>query len=465
MSKEENFKKKLQDLVDSKEFAFHENYWDEARAVIDSERSKNKRRIVFYLISAGILLSGLTGLFLLKPSEKSFTQYVSSADQSVSKHSEIVKPVTHNSEINKKKSSPKKNYQSASLQKSSNAVISKQTENEASNQNAQTSEFTNRTKQIQKEEKSKNPDEQSNTTNAGSGVQHTGIIEPTNLIQQETVLVQPVLNLPKKDSITEPEVSTSFSQTMVQSDAMLAVTSKVQTESILPATETIRKTDSSQSAAEPIPVVLPESLKNMIVSVEAGFNYLYGWKGAMGTEARGFNPVFGLNYHKSLFHFYGYSIGLHFTSVGHLKNFSDTSKVTRYKFGEESDVTVISPRTFYYLDIPLYLNWKFSTHQSIGAGLNFSYLLNVNSKVETYQESISISGNKSQMERGYTEGVSKQNLQFGFYYRRQLFKNLYLQPALLIGLKDLKDNAFFNSDTKERSSGIKITLLYSLMNE
>ena len=161
---------------------------------------------------------------------------------------------------------------------------------------------------------------------------------------------------------------------------------------------------------------------------------------------------------------FDYSLGLHFTSIAHLGAFSDTSKITSYKFGEESQVTVISPQTFYYLNFPLRFSWNFSRKQCLGSSFELGYLLNVNSTVETYEAAFTDSEKQSSKELGYTEGVAPYNFQMGFFYRRELFKNLYIQPEVFFGLVDLKDDAFFNSNVKERSSGLKLTLLYSIKN-
>lgn len=56
MNNEENLKKSLQQLVESKEFPFDEAEWNKAAAIIDAGKEGKRRRALYWFAAASLLL-------------------------------------------------------------------------------------------------------------------------------------------------------------------------------------------------------------------------------------------------------------------------------------------------------------------------------------------------------------------------------------------------------------------------
>ena len=67
MSKEEKFKKKLQQLLDEQQFAFAESDWEAAKKVLDDKRRK-RRFLPLWFTLTGLVI--FTGTMLLWPEAK-----------------------------------------------------------------------------------------------------------------------------------------------------------------------------------------------------------------------------------------------------------------------------------------------------------------------------------------------------------------------------------------------------------
>ncbi len=460
MSKEEKFKKMLQRLLEEQTFAFEESDWEAAKKVIENKRRK-RRLLPLWFVLSGVVI--FTGALMLWPETKPMIivnhQSSEQAVTAPATKAEAVSEVTKS--INAEPTAPA--LSQSKLAEVSNNVTSapeKQRPKPVSASALTEVSSAPNVVAVQKEET-------------------VALAEPTQTNTEAEAPVVPVL--PDVSANQSPiENNKGLTSTQEKAGEVLATSvplTALETSSNVPleeaktssneavaATSVLPKDSSELTPASGSALSLPEVRKNMLWSIEAGFHVLYGWKTPTGTEGRGFNPVLGINYHKAINERFDYSLGLHFTSIAHLGAFSDTSKITSYKFGEESQVTVISPQTFYYLNFPLRFSWNFSRKQCLGSSFELGYLLNVNSTVETYEAAFNVGEKQSSKELGYTEGVAPYNFQMGFFYRRELFKNLYIQPEVFFGLVDLKDDAFFNSNVKERSSGLKLTLLYSIKN-
>ncbi|MES2679683.1 MAG: hypothetical protein V4635_07355 [Bacteroidota bacterium] len=233
-------------------------------------------------------------------------------------------------------------------------------------------------------------------------------------------------------------------------------------------TETVVSAPLADSTLAPIVVnkdSLPKELPSKnLVFFEAGADYLLGWKNNDKTEARGFNPVIGIGYQNAFTDKLALSAGVRYQSLSNFSGTSHTSAVTALKFGEESDVTVISPLRAHYLAVPLKLNYLINSKNSIGFGYTIAYLLDVESKVETYIKSKDYHGDHTvSKSMGYKTGFNSIDGQIAFCYRRQLYRRLHLNCELFYGLNDIKKDKVYNSPVFERSRGLKMTLTYNLI--
>lgn len=194
---------------------------------------------------------------------------------------------------------------------------------------------------------------------------------------------------------------------------------------------------------------------------EAGAAWLYGWKGPAHRDARGLSPVVGIHYMNRLNKRCAASFGIQYLQVSNLSNSSKTSRVSSYVYGEQSTVTVITPSTAYYLLAPLRFHYYVGRRNSFGAGINLSYLLNVDANVTSYDEKPGITDNyKTVKLGGYTEGFSWFDSQLAIFYAGKITKSFGLQIEFFAGLVDVKQDEFFDFKNKEKNSGIKLSLIY-----
>ncbi len=202
---------------------------------------------------------------------------------------------------------------------------------------------------------------------------------------------------------------------------------------------------------------------NNVLFLEAGAIFNGGWKNANIKEAQSISPVFGLFFSGKLISKLNFSFGLQYNNINGLDYSSKTSKITRYGIGKYNKVTVITPYKLHFMTIPVKLNYALNNKNVIGLGYNVAYLLNVDSKVETYTQRLTnVEDYTAYKTAGYTEGFELFNSQIVIFYRRNLYKEIWLNAEFAYGLTDLKDNTFFNANVFERNTGLKLSLVYSI---
>jgi hypothetical protein len=204
---------------------------------------------------------------------------------------------------------------------------------------------------------------------------------------------------------------------------------------------------------------IPQKAVTNVLALEVGSTYLLGWKNANETEANGFNPVLGLRYSTTITSKIGLSVGIQFTTVKNITATSHTSAITRIKFGEESDVTVISAREMYYLVAPLKLTYSIDSKNIISIGYNAAYLLDVKSTVKTYTQRPDYQSDPVvSTSMGYSTGFNAFDGQIAVGYRRRIYNELFINGEMFYGIKDIKDNVSYGSSEFERNYGFKLTL-------
>jgi hypothetical protein len=209
------------------------------------------------------------------------------------------------------------------------------------------------------------------------------------------------------------------------------------------------------------PVIVPEATSFLFFDL--GGTYQLGYADGGNREANDFNPSFGLSLMNTVRRQWDFKLGIQYQSVRSLSFSKHVSKVTRYGLGEDNQVTVITPSTLHYVYMPVGISYRLSDKNVFSAQYRLGYLLNVSSKVETYNEHFNYTDNyKTYRTAGYTEGFALFDSQIDLGYRRQISKDLWLNADIYVGLTDIKNNTFFGSQVFERNSGIKISLMYQL---
>lgn len=197
--------------------------------------------------------------------------------------------------------------------------------------------------------------------------------------------------------------------------------------------------------------------------VEAGAYYNLGWKYKGATEGIGTNPYLGVSYLTTVGEKLGFSFGLCYTSLSRLKWNTKEIKSSKIVYGLENEVTLVTPLTLNYFVAPFRLIYNISPKQAVMIGYNQAYLLDVQSKVETYSEKMNVRTNGTGYRTGgYVEGFKTFNSQITAGYKCCLYKNLWASGEMFYGLTDLRDNVFFGIKNKETMTGFKMSLTYNL---
>ncbi|MDP1803240.1 MAG: hypothetical protein Q8L81_17895 [Bacteroidota bacterium] len=449
MNSEKDFKDALKGKLNEKQFQFDEANWEQASAMLDATREEKKKRPLFYFILSGILLFlSVIGFYILKPTESI------SEKEIVSKNAEIKTKETQNSKQEAKK-------QETDLLLTENTSIAK-TKNKTENTATEKVEriFTDNEKIV------KTTEINSKSVNRGSKTRKKKDITPKN-----DAGVSVTTTTDKDETPITKNIQEEIKATPVKVEETTANPAEVKPEIVVPTLElTNNNTDSVKTIAAIAQTPKEDSLPKPFIkepihfiSFETGTNYLFGWNNPGKKDANGFNPVVGLNYSNALTKKVTISFGIHYTMVRNLSYSSHTVTTTRYNFGEESDVMIFTPTTMHYLVAPIRASYAIDTKNVFGIGCNVGYLFNLNSNVELYSQKANQKGNATVLKTsGYTQGFKSIDTQLSLFYRRNLTKDLWLHTEFMYGIADIKDNAFFNSNVKEKNVGLKLTLLYNL---
>jgi hypothetical protein len=202
------------------------------------------------------------------------------------------------------------------------------------------------------------------------------------------------------------------------------------------------------------------------IRLELGGTLLAGWSDANGRDGRGINPLAGIVYNLPIGKEIKIGLGLQYTMVSHLKYSEYTATVTRLDLGRNTKATVFTPTRIHYAMLPFKVHFKLDDKQSAGIGCNLAVVLTVDDKVKEYQEtSVGVYDVKNYKVKGYNEGFTSWDSQITFFYQRKFAPHLWLNAELMYGLTDVKNGVVFKSFNKERNSGLKISVLYSLFSK
>lgn len=470
MYNEEQFKHKLQGKLSEKVFHFDEREWEKAAAIIDQNKQGGKYRFIYYLSGVLLLTFAYMGFNLYSTEKttnvitqkriqnkeiKNTPQLLSNNPPSANNNSDKPKQLIQTEPAKVESNKTAKRFEEKNKNENSDSHVTRSfaslvtlttaasvdQNHSVPNDNADAENFSDKNQIVSA------PLNNQNTISAASSDETKQILSPG--IATETNQVSTLLS--SKTNNSESENGAPAIQPL-KDTAQLNV-SNSETLSTLPDA----KKDSTMNLA------LNKKAITNYLNFEAGFSYMLGWKNNDGKDADGFNAVVGVNYLSNVHSNYWFGLGIQYNRVGHLESSTKTSKITRYKLGEESQVTSITPNSLHYISAPFKLHYNLNDKNSLGINYTINYLLNVECTVEEYTENILGQSNySSYTASGYTKGFQLFTSQIGFCYRRQVYKELWLNADFIFGLNDIKENSFFGTNTVERNSGLKLTLTYNL---
>jgi len=486
-TEQEDFDDLLKSKLDENEFAFNEANWDKAETLIIQAEKKRKRRIIGFIFFIGMLLGVCVMIPFIGGKSDADRKDLSSGKKQIKTENKVKSEIelenrSENSnkatKISVNENSAKENKQPASLLSNptnlnSNKEIdlkkeketskdSYPSEKQATNVTGTILTETKKSKVVEKK-KQQDRDEGDKNNNTQSIIKENQEAKITainnNKKEVEIVKTEEVKNttpIKNEKSNVVASISDSIKSSIIPN-------SSVKKDSTILAKDSIVKT--KIDSVKPIVKDSPEIFKKTTVfSIDAGANYAFGWTNNTTKEAIGFNAVFGISVSHQFAKKWSISIGMQYNSLAHLSYSNFTSNNLQYDLGYNQTKTIITPTMLYYLAVPIKLQYLFNEKNSVSFGVNTLYLLNTNSKIETYTESTfgapvySVSTKK-----GYMDGFSTWDLQPALAYRRRIVKCLSVNAEVYYGLMDLKNNAVFGLIKSEHNSGFKLTLSYNFL--
>lgn len=497
MNSEEKFKKQLEDKLRSKEFSFDDANWHSMREMIDESRNKKKRRVLVLLfLLVGILASISFYLFTYseapaqlainhptakKPSFKKQMQVSDNSTTTVQaiKDAEVagIKENTKNSstrvteETPLKRTSPELQSEREAVKKSNTAQPKQAVEKTKQEKHAHPIMASNKKTPPMAIVAGQTQVSKTKDANAAPEINKTPDLAPQAEVAKAKNPAQE--SAPSPASLETHNHDDKGNKKDVEQNPAVAVEEKTSasdpqgTDSLLTTTVAAALEEKKDSAIIPTvaKILHPDSpaYAKHILWLEAGTNYMAGWKVNDKRDGNGLNFVAGINYLHFVTRKVGVSAGIHYTSVRNLSAFSHTSTVTKYGFGEKTEVTVITPEKIHYLQLPLKIQVRINDKNFFGAGYTLGYLLTVNSKTEKRTDGFNYAtATTTGKTRGYTEGFSAYDSQLSLFYRRMIYKKLFINAEMMLGLTDTRKNSFFVSNTAERNMGLKLTLMYNI---
>ena len=205
-------------------------------------------------------------------------------------------------------------------------------------------------------------------------------------------------------------------------------------------------------------------VKANILSLYAGINYALGWNNSSGKEASGITPLAGIDYAHWFSKKVAVSAGVGYAELSNLnKTYSSTT--TRYDFGANATVSTLTPKSLYYLSIPVKFQYNFSNKFSSRFGLDYMWLMNTSSTLTTYQQNYfgQETGNTSQTKLGYTQGFSNYDVQFALSGTYMITDRFGLSLEYYYGMVYVENNSFPGINQYERNSGFRFFISYQFM--
>jgi hypothetical protein len=467
MSQLDKLQQSLRDHYDTQPHTFSEADWQEALALREPKR--RRRYLGLWVVTGLLLLTGVTA-----------TLFMTKEESTIDRQQVLATRDPHLPAPDGKKP------ESSFLQAGSEPSEARPVSIESSNQPKVSDQTTNEVVRASIKLPSKSPatenslpgkNEGTDTAPSGTGLQadaghksgSTGAIVLSNSGVSDnptggTITANPAapvnLSPGNKEEETMPTDSADHPRTSDRADLGTVTAAQQTATEVLPAWPADE--DSAKATAEswPEPVTFFAATEEGLY-FDAGATWLKGWSGPQGYNGRGLSPVGGFGYLKRIDRQCAFGFGLSYLRVPRLAARGKTSRISSYTFGEESKVTVITPLTAHYLQVPLRFHYRISSVHQMGGGIIFSLLQDVVATVTTYDERPGSRTNYSTAKLGrYRDGFLLYDSQLSVFYGARIFRGIVLQAEFFLGLPDVKDNTFFGVEQAERNSGASLRVIY-----
>lgn len=417
-----NEKEPFEDIIASKfteaEFPFDEGNWDNAEEMLDSYRTKQKRRRIGFVFFSGIAL----GVLIMLP----FMQ-INKTDNVIAEVADTPSDNTNSEGLNTVVQH--QSGQSDMENVVENAATPVTTATETNNEQG----VTNGESQSSDTKKLIGPNFRNTVKQRIRNAKQTGITSSSTAVVPSTTSSEALENIP-----TEEEKLTVWDK--IKNTIVL-------TQDTL---ETIALLDAPEKPLPPPISMLPWNF-----SAVAGANYVNSFS---------CNPIQGIEISKAIKPYLEVGTGAYYTYLsirsGGVKTITTH---TEYGFGYKADVTEIKTNKLHYIVIPVFAKCNVDDKNSFIIGANMFTLLTSSNSVTSYRESYGQKqGAVSKKTSGYSSGINTYDVGLLVGYKRHLFWNIGASVYFNYGLMDIKKNKYYNETKFERNISGQFMLTYKL---
>lgn len=485
----DNFDDLVKKKLDGMDFSFNEANWQKASEMIDASRPTKKPFGGKFFIASSILIVGVLAVG---------TAYYFTSSLDVTKEN-LAQNINKTSVISQKTNSTDENYSTKSIANNSkNNSVSENT-NETTN-TSQTQETNSNLSITSAENKSgnnasvqNNSRNKNNLTAAVKNIKQQsakGINNQVSKTSNNTAIpVGAIENAKDKTSNTNTGNSLNNSSNINNSNVLNSSNTTVESNNVL-ATNSIETKTSDSTQADNKSILKPEEenttakvdtasnikkdndyvkIKHHVLNVEAGVVNSFGWKVNGIRNGNNLSPLVGVNYIYNINTKSSILVGAQYNSISNLTESHVSFSVTSYNFGLNNDVTTYKLTNLQYLVIPVKYMYHIDENNTIGAGVNASYLVNIRNKIESNKSLESnVQETATNVDNGYGyEQVNRFNVQLAISYSRKISKkigvNVEINRTMMNVIKDY--NYFGSSNNGSKPISLKFGLTYNLINK
>lgn len=419
-----NEKEPFEDIIASKfseaEFPFDEGNWDNAEEMIDSYRTKQKRRRIGFVFSSGIAL----GVLIMLP-------FVMNVNKTNNELAQVTNTITENTD-------PK--------------VLNPEVQQLAGRSDADNAVATNDT-QIPSTPETSNEQASVNNTPLSSDNGVASVSNVRQVVKQEISRAKQTGRTLSSTTIVPAETSNVPLENTGSKEEKLSVWDKIKMDMILTrdSIPEIVLVDAPEKPITPSIAMLPWNF-----SIAGGGNYVNGFS---------FNPIQGIEISKAIKPYLEIGTGAYYTYLSiHSGGVKTITTHTEYGFGYKADVTEIKTNKLHYVVIPVFAKVNnVDGKNSFIIGANMFALFTASNSVSTYKESYGEKqGTVSKKTTGYSNGINTYDIGLLVGYKRHLFWNIGAAVYFNYGLMDIKKNEYYNSTKFERNISGQFMLTYKL---
>lgn len=476
----DNFDDLVKKKLDGMDFSFNEANWAKASEMINASRPAKKPFGGKFFLIPSILITGALAV--------STVYYFSTRDINTNEEN-LAQTVIEATASNQNAMSNNENYSTASATNKTSGANNK-TENKGTTNETQSQETNSNQSAIESENNSQTKNNLTVVNNNVSKQYNSGIKNnvSNNNTSNPIGAAQNAKNKSNKNSNEVNKAITAMANdnTTNQNNTGVSLNSGNDNSNTANNSDATAKTDSTQTEKQVAEKTTEETtaakvdtasnlkkdndyvkIKHHVFNVEGGVVNSFGWKVNGIKNGNNLSPLIGINYMYNINSKTSLLVGAQYNSISNLTESHVTFSVTSYNFGLNNDVTTYKLTNLQFVAVPVKFIYNIDENNSIGAGVNGSYLINIRNKIETNKNVDSnVPETSTNVDNGYGyEQVNRFNTQLAISYTRKISKkigvNVELNKMMMNVVKDY--NYFGSTNNGSKPFALKFGFTYNLI--